>query len=124
MKIKVTKEIKELEGNLEEKVATPFGNSAHINVGKKHTGKVLSIIEPANPDYKWVLPPRVLVTVLSECKQILSQDTGRLVFLKMKAVNSLGGTFKIEDLSKVLDILKKKKSNHKLIMLIKKTYNL
>jgi len=35
MKIKVTKEIKEYDGAVEEKTVTPFGNSAHINIGNK-----------------------------------------------------------------------------------------
>jgi putative transposon-encoded protein len=123
-KIKVTKEIKEYEGNVEEKVATPFGTSAHINVGKKHTGKIMPLITPTNPEYNWVLPSTDLTKVERECNKILSKETGRLVHLKKQAVKKLADRFFIEDLAKVIKILSKDKKNASLIKKIKQTYSL
>ena len=124
MKIKVTKELQEYEGTVEEKVATPFGTSAHINVGKKHTGKVMAMISPSNPQYKWVLPNEDLKQVVTNCKKILAKEGGRLKVYKEEMVENIQGKFAIEDLAKVLDILKKDKENISLIKKIKQTYNL
>ena len=124
MKIKITKEIKEYEGTVAEKVATPFGNSAHINVGKKHTGKVMSVIDPSNPKYKWVLPSKDLKKVTQECRRLLKSDTGKFGHLKEGSVKNLQDRFTLKDLSKVIDILKRNKVNNPLIKTIKSTYGL
>lgn len=124
MKIKVTKEVKEYQGTITEKVATPFGNSAHINVGKKHTGKIIPIIDLTNPEYKWVLSSEDLKKVVQECKRLLKSDTSKLRHYKEGAVKNLQDRFVLEDLKKVLDILKKNKANSSLIKSIKSTYGL
>lgn len=123
-KIKITKDIKEYEGNVEDRVATPFGNSAHINVGKKHTGKILSVIAPTNPKYKWVLPKSDLNRVVKKCGKILEKDNGKLKHYKKELVKNLQDSFSIGDLYKVIDILKKDKKNISLVKTIKTTYGL
>lgn len=123
-KIKITKEIKEYEGNVEEKVATPFGTSAHINVGKKHTGKIMPLISPSNPEYKWVLSKDDLKKVVKECKRILDKEVGKLKHYKEQAVKNIQNKFLLSDLAKVVEILNKDKKNSSLVKKIKKTYTL
>jgi putative transposon-encoded protein len=124
MKIKITKEIKEYDGAVEEKVVTPFGNSAHINVGKKHTGKIMPVINLSNPEHKWVLSISHLKKVVTECKRLLEKDEGKLKHHKEEAVKKLQFRFTMGDLSKVVDILKQNKANNSLIKTIKNTYGL
>ena len=124
MKIKITKEIKEYQGTVTEKVVTPFGNSAHINVGKKNTGKIMPLINLTTPEYKWVLSSKDLKKVTQECKRLLKSDTSKLKHYKKGAVENLQDRFMLEDLRKVLDILKEDKANNQLIKSIKSTYNL
>jgi len=123
-KIKITKEIKEYDGIVEEKVATPFGNSAHINVGKKHTGKIMPIINLTNPEYKWVLSMDDFKKTVKGCNEILKEENGKLKHYKEEAVKNLQFRFTLGDLAKVIDILKKNKANNSLIKTIKNTYGL
>jgi len=124
MKIKITKEIKEYEGEVIEKVVTPFGNSAHINVGKKNTGKIMPLINLTNPEYKWVLSSTDLKKVVQECKRLLKKDTSKLKHYKEGAVKNIQDRFMLEDLRKVIDILNEDSANNSLIKSIKSTYEL
>lgn len=124
MKIKVTKEIKEYEGIFEEKVVTPFGTSAHIVVSKKHTGKILPLINPTECEYKWILSTEELKKVTEECKRLLKKEDGKLTHYKKNSIESIQNRFHIEDLTRVIDILKQDKGNIPLINKIRKTYNL
>ena len=125
MKIKVTKEVKELQGSIIEKVATPFGNSAHINVGKKHTGKFLSIIEPENPEYAWVLSKEDLKKTIALCNKVLDTEDNKLTQVKRNRVNDLKDRrFEVGSLYTVIGLLEKVKGENPLLKLIKKTYNL
>ena len=124
MKIKVTKEIQEYNGTVEEKVATPFGTSAHINVGKKHTGKIMGVISPSNPQYKWVLPSEDLKQVVKECTKIIKAENGKFEHYREQLVKNIQDKFSIGDLAKVVDILKKDKKNASLVKKIKQTYGL
>lgn len=124
-KIKITKEIKEYEGTIEEKVVTPFGNSAHINVGKKHTGKILPIIIQSDPEYKWILSDIDLKEVVKECKRLLKNEKGRFKFYKVSALKNIqSGKFNMGDLVWVVSILEKSSKNILLVKRIKSTYNL
>ena len=121
MKIKIISKEKEYEGSVEEKVATPFGNSAHINVGRKHSGKYLSVIIPSKPEYSWVLSEADLSLVVKECREILKNDNGELKHYKQEALKNVQSKrFSLNDLEWVLKILK----NKPLIKKIKFVYSL
>lgn len=124
MKIKISNKVQELEGNVIEKVATPFGNSAHLNIGKLHTGEVMKVISENVPEYEWILSKTALAEVQKECGKILAKEEGRLKHLKVQAVNNLSKRFDLSELTKVTDILAKDKRNKSMIKTIKKTYNL
>lgn len=124
MKIKITNEVKEYEGTVTEKIVTPFGNSAHISVGKKHTGKIIPMVVPSNPKYKWVLPIMVLKKVETECNKILAKEDGKMVHFQRQAVGNLADVFSVEDLNKVIKILEQEKKNNSLIKHIKNTYEI
>ena len=123
MKVKVTKEIKELEGNLVEKVATPFGTSAHINVGKKHTGKVMSYVVPEIPEYEWVLSENDLKKTQSICKKLLKDKEGKLVQVERNLIAELSGRFNVESLYAIERWLKETSKGKVLLRKIKKTYD-
>ena len=124
VKIKITSKEKEYEGIVEEKVATPFGTSAHINIGKKHSGKVIPIIIPAHPEYAWVLPERDLTLTIQGCKEALKNEDSRLKHYKLEAVKNIQcKRFSLEDLEQILDILGWHSKNISLIKKIKSAYN-
>lgn len=128
MKIKITSKEKEFEGAVEEKVVTPFGNSAHINVGKKHSGKYLPIVFPTKTDYAWVVfPLSSLGQIVEECQEVLKDEDGRLKHHDLEAVKNIQSKrFSLEDLQTVVEILNRnpKPSNRALIKKIKSAYNL
>jgi putative transposon-encoded protein len=125
MKVKITSKEKEYEGIVEEKVVTPFGNSAHINVGRKHSGKYLPIIIPANPEYAWVLPERDLTLTIQECKEALKNEDSKLKHYKLEAVKNIQcKRFSLADLELVLKILDENLKNKPQIKKIKTAYNL
>ena len=123
MKIKIVKEEKIYNGTVINKVVTPFGNSGHLNIGKKYVGRIMKVIDLKNPQYKWILPTEDLQKVMKECKIILNKQDGKMKYHKERTVEKLKDIFEIEDLYKVLEILKKdSKKNKELIKKIKKTY--
>lgn len=123
-KIKITSKEKEFEGIVEEKVATPFGTSAHINIGKKHSGKVIPVIIPANPEYAWVLPEKDLTSTIQGCQEALKNDDSKLKHYKLEAVKNIQcKRFSLADLGQVLDILSGHSKNFPLVRKIKRVYN-
>ena len=124
MKIKITTKEKEFEGVVEEKVATLFGTSAHINVGKKHTGKIIPIIIPAKPEYSWVLTKEDLKLVVHRCKEIVKKDDSRTRHYKVNAIDNIQAKrFSMEDLIWVVTILGQDLRNAPLIKKINSTYS-
>jgi len=124
-KIKITSKEKEFEGIVEEKVVTPFGNSAHINVGRKHSGKYLPVIIPAKPEYAWVLSEADLNLAIRECKEALKNDDSKLKHYKLEAVkNTQSKRFSLADLEQVMSILSGHSKNIPLVRRIRKAYNL
>lgn len=124
VKIKITSKEKEYEGIVEEKVATPFGTSAHINIGKKHSGKVIPIIIPAHPEYAWVLPERDLTLTIQGCKEALKNDDSKLKHYKLEAVKNVQSKrFSLADLEQVVSILCSHSKNIPLARRIKSAYN-
>lgn len=128
MKIKVISKEKEYEGIVEEKVVTPFGTSGHINVGKKHTGKIMPVINLTNPEYKWVLSKEDLKNTIDACIDILKNKNlvidSKLIHYQSAIIQKLKDRFLIEDLSKVIEILKENSGNEYLIKRIKETYSI
>jgi putative transposon-encoded protein len=126
MKIKILSKEKEFEGAVEEKVVTPFGNSAHINVGKKHSGKYLPVVFPTKTDYAWVVFPEAsLSQVVKECQEILKNEDSRLKHDELGAVKNIQSKrFSLADIELVVEILKKNPKNNHWVKKIKSTYNL
>ena len=124
-KIKIIGEVKEIEGQIEEKGVTPFGTSGHLPVGKKHIGKLVSIIIPTAPKYIWLLTKGELEEITLICKKILSKKEGKLTPYYLEALENIHAIkFNIEDLSKVVTILKESKNHKHLVDKIKRLYNL
>jgi len=124
MKIKVTKEVQELEGIIEEKVATPFGTSAHINVGKAHTGKVTHLVIPNNPEYEWVLSKEDLKRTIDICNKVLNKQEGQTIQLKRNMIKDLNKRFTLQSLHLAVELLGEVKGASSLATKIKKTYKL
>ena len=126
-KIKITKEIKELDGEVIEKPVTPFGTSAHIPFGKKHTGKVVNVVVPTGAEYVWVLSAEDLKTVQNACNKVLREKykESRVTFhLKNNVLNLGSPKFSFDDLIKTYSILKKDKRYHKITKKLKYLYAL
>lgn len=124
-KIKVTSKEKEFVGSITEGKVTPFGTSAHISFPKKHTGKIVNVITPANPDYVWVLSDIVKEKVVNACEKIITKEDGRLEKHRLDILRNIQEPrFKLNDLIKVIEILKKSTKHKYLISKIKKVYNL
>ena len=126
MKIKITSKEKEYEGIVEEKVATPFGTSAHINIGKKHSGKVIPIIIPTNPEYAWVLPEADLKEAVKRCKELSNKNpNGREEHYELGIIDNIQEKrFSLEDLKRIIAILGQDFKNTPLVKRIKSAYNL
>ena len=86
--------------------------------------KTARIINPTNPEYKWVLPEKDLKEVIKECNKVIERENGKLRPYREGVVERLQGRFTFGDLAKVIDLLKKNKENGDLIKKIKKTYTL
>jgi len=125
-KIKITSKEKEYEGSVEEKVVTPFGNSAHINVGRKHSGKFLPIIIPAKPEYAWVLPEADLKEAVKRCKELSNKNpNGREEHYELGIIDNIQEKrFSLEDLKRIIAILGQDFKNTPLVKRIKSAYNL
>lgn len=106
-KVKITKEIKELEGDVVEKVVTPFGTSAHIGFSKKHTGKYVDIVIPKEPSYSWILSKEELKTFTDGAKEII--EDGKLRVHELDRVNRLKKLrFSLADLDYLCILLEEK----------------
>jgi putative transposon-encoded protein len=125
-KIKVTNEIKEMDGEVIEKTVTPFSGSAHISFPKKHTGKMVNVIVPTTARYTWVFSRQELADAIKSCRNVLkSQKESKLTFHKEQCITNLSQkTFSLQDLSVVLSLLQEDKSKCQLAKRIKDTYNL
>jgi len=125
-KIKITKEIKELDGTVIEKSVTPFGTSAHIAFGKQHTGKIVDVVIPTEPEYTWILSLADLNSIVNACNKVLDkQGENKLTFFRRENIKNIQSKrFSFEDLQKVLEILKEDKKNSVLAEKFKKSYNL
>jgi len=126
MKIKITSKEKDFEGIVEEKVATPFGTSAHINIGKKHSGKYLPVIIPAKPEYAWVLPEADLKEAVKRCKELSNKNpNGREEHYELGIIDNIQEKiFSLEDLKRIIAILGQDFKNTPLVKRIKSAYNL
>jgi len=125
-KIKITKEIKELNGEVIERSVSPFGTSAHIPFPKKHTGKIVDVVVPSNAQYTWVLSKEELNDIIYKCEKILSKKKeSRILFLLKETVKNIKDkTFSLNDIIKVISILKEDKKNNKITEKLKYLYNL
>jgi len=126
MKVKITKEIKELEGEVIERPVTPFGTSAHIPFLKKHTGKQVNVIIPEESKYVWVLPSGDLNNLIKLAKAELNKEgEGKLSFYYKQTIENLKDkTFALKDLVITLKIVEKNPKNKKLVKKIERVYNL
>ena len=124
-KIKVISKEEEIEGTVEQKNVTPFGTSAHIVVPKKHTGKVVKIVIPNEPQYSWILTDGEKKEMIKVCTRIAKHKNGKLVKYKLEAIENIKTIrFDLDDLLKVIEMLKKSKNHKHLVIKLKTLYNL
>jgi putative transposon-encoded protein len=126
MKIKITKEIKELDGIVIEKTVTPFGTSAHIPFSRNHRGKIVSVIIPTNIKYSNIFSKEELKKIINACEKILkNKKENKILFYQRESIKNLKEKeFSYNDLVKVLSILNEDKTNFKLIEKLKYYYAL
>lgn len=125
MKIKVTNEIKEVEGEIVSKPVMPFGTSAHINVSRKHIGKIVDVVISSSPKYTWVLSDVELDELIDIANKSLDKREGRLSFAIRNALKSLSSrTFDIDELLLIIGLIQEDKSakNNPLILKIDRFY--
>lgn len=125
MKLKITNQTKEVEGKIENKVVTPFGNSAHIPISRKHSGKILPVIFPEETIFSWILSNEDLEKIIKAYNKILDTEDNRLKHHKRNAIKNLKSKrFSERDLHTVLTMLKKDSKNKSLIKKLNKFYSL
>jgi len=125
MKIKITKQDKELEGEIEEGNVTPSGNSAHIPFSKKHMAKIVSVIIPSKPQYVWLLSNYEKSKLISSTGKIIRQENGKLEYYREGLLNDLSNeNFELDSLIKIVSLLESKGKERDLVRKIKKLYSL
>ena len=121
MKIKITKQEKEIEGSIEKGVVKPFGTSAHIPFKKKHTGKLVDVVVPEKPEYTWLISKIERDTLLKIAKKNIQVENGKLEHYRLQLISDLEQeSFNLDSLIKILDFI----PNKKLVSKIKSLYNL
>lgn len=123
MKIKITKQDKEIEGSLEEGFVRPFGTSAHIPFSKKHLGKVLPIIIPETPQYSWLLKDFEKDQMIDDAKEIILEKNGELEHLRLGLLEDLqGDQFDLSSLMKITSILEDENEDDEIAKKIRNLY--
>jgi|TARA_Y100000034_G_scaffold103583_1_gene129346 putative transposon-encoded protein len=124
-KIKITKDEKELEGEIKKGNVTLFGNSAHIPFSKKHLAKKVSVIIPSNPEYIWLLTKLEKKKLINIASKVVKKENGKLEHYRQGLIKDLSGkSFDINSLIKIVDIIESDKKEIKLIKKIKKLYHM
>jgi len=124
-KIKITSKEQIIEGNLIDNVVKPFGNSAHIPISKKHTGKKIGVVVPEEPFYAWVLNKEKGKRFLAKAKQLNKRKGGKLEFHTRECIQRIEeGNFKIEDLEKIYELIAEAEPKNLIIKELKRVYNL
>ena len=123
MKIKITKEEKEIEGSLEEGYVKPIGTSAHIPFSKKHLGKIVPVIVPKNPKYFWLLNESEKKTIISEARKIIIEENGKLEHFRLGLLEDIeGNKFDLISLLKIISILESKEKEKEITGKVRKLY--
>jgi putative transposon-encoded protein len=124
-KIKITKEEKELEGEIEKGKVTIFGNSAHIPFSKKHLAKKVSVIIPSNPRYIWLLTESEKRKLINIASKVVKKENGKLEHYRQGLIKDLSDeSFNLDSLIKIISLLELKEKEIKLVKRIKKLYNI
>lgn len=125
MKIKITKEIKEIDGEITERPVKPIGNSAHIPFLKEHIGKIVNVVVPDEPSYVWVLPEELRKKLSNFAKKKIEAEykKDRHIFLGY-VEEFLENEFSLDALIKVLYVLEDETSLKKEVSLVKNIYQI
>lgn len=125
MKIKITKQEKEIEGSIQEGFVKPFGTSAHIPFGKKHLGKILPIIIPEEPKCFWLLKEFEKDKIIDEAREIIMEENGKLEHFRLELLEDLeGDQFDLLSLSKIVSLLESKNKEKEITIKLRKLYSL
>lgn len=123
MKIKVTKQEKEFEGEITEGKVTPFGTSAHISFSKKHTGKIVSIILPTKTEGFWLLTPNEKDRLIKTAKDIIEENNGNLRHYRLELLEDLSKErFNFDSLKKIVSIVESEGKEKRIIEKLNKLY--
>lgn len=123
MKIKITKQDKEIEGSIETGFVRPFGTSAHIPIGKKHLGKILPIIIPETPQYSWLLKDFEKDKMIDDAREIIIEKNGELEHFRLGLLEDLQGEqFDLSSLMKITSILEDENEDNEITKKIRKLY--
>ncbi len=124
MKIKITKQEKEIEGTIKEGFVKPFGTSAHIPFNKEHIGKAVPVIIPTKSEYVWLLKEFERKKLIDVVKKIIIEEDGKLEHYRLELLEDLSkDKFNLDSLIKVIDILEREGKEKEIIRKVKKLYN-
>lgn len=122
--IKIIKDEKELEGEIQEGNVTLFGNSAHIPFSKKHLAKKISVIIPSKPKYIWLLKQSEKRKIINASVKIIKKENGKLEHYRQELIRDFSNDcFNLDSLIKIVYLLESKQIEKKIIKKIKKLYN-
>ena len=124
-KIKITKDEKELEGEIKKGNVTLFGNSAHIPFSKKHLAKKVSVIIPSNPRYIWLLTESEKRKLINTATKIVKEENGKLEHYRKELIRDLSDeSFNLNSLIKIVYLLESNDLEREIVKKIKRLYNL
>ena len=123
VKITISKDQIDITGEVKQGVVKPFGTSGHLNVEKKHLGKIVSVVIPDKPRYTWILTNVKKKEVITSCKKIAKELNGKIEFHRLGAIDNFNHqNFTEHDLLQVIGILELSEKDKKLVDEIKSTY--
>ncbi len=123
MKIKITKQEKEIEGSIEEGVVKPFGTSAHIPFSRKHLGKAVPVIVPSEPQYIWLLKESERKRIILEARKIILEEDGKLEPYRLKLLEDIEKKrFNLPSLLKIIVLLENKNKEKEITIRIRNLY--
>ena len=108
----------------EDDVSIAFVSDTHVG-SKKHLGKVIPVIIPIEPKYIWLLNESEKKEIISEAKEIIVEENGRLEFHRLSMLKDLERrTFDLDSLQKILILLESKGKEKELTKKIRKLYQM
>ena len=125
-KVRITNNVKEVDGTLYYNLAKPFGGSSHIVLPKKYIGQNIGIIIPNDITYSWLLSESERRETIIVCEKVVKKEKSKKAhYFYNNILNNLKLVkFTKLDLMKAVELLKQTNTHTHLADKIVDTYGL